>query len=230
MSTTTTETATLDVNLLQASFLKLEPQADDFASTFYRILFNKYPSVQPLFAKTDMAQQRSKLIESLKLVMINVHNPKALTAILKNLGARHVNYGAVLNDYPLIGDALLQSLEKHLGKDWTAEVQQTWTLAYGMIADTMANGAKAEMEKAQNKVNLIKPMINSDLDLSDSESKIPGVDDRNLHTTESSGIPLSVKVIFLTTFGLAGICGYILLNLNQTPVESTQPIPVERSR
>ncbi len=230
MSTTsTTETAILDVSLLQASFLKLEPQANEFASTFYRILFNKYPRIQPLFAKTDMAQQKNKLIESLKLVMVNVHNTEALTFILKNLGERHVQYGAVLNDYPLIGDALLQALEKHLGKDWNDEVKQTWTMAYGMIADTMAAGAKAAMEKAAN-TNVTHPVTDGDADLHVSQSEISAIDDRDITTTESAATPLSVKIIFLAAFGLTGICGYMLLNMNQTPVESTPPTPIEQSK
>jgi hemoglobin-like flavoprotein len=230
MSTIPTTTApSLDVNLLQASFLKLEPQANEFASTFYRILFNKYPRIQPLFAETDMTQQKNKLIESLKLVMVNVHNTEALTFILKNLGARHVQYGAVLNDYPLIGDALLQALEKHLGKDWNDEVKQTWTMAYGMIADTMAAGAKAAMEKVAN-TNGTHPVTNGDADLHVSQSEISAIDDRDLNTNESTGTPLSVKIILLVTLGLAGACGYMLLNMNQTPVESTPPTPVEQSK
>ncbi len=224
------ETTTLDVKLLQSSFLKLEPEADEFASTFYRILFNKYPRIKPLFAETDMAKQRSKLIESLKLVMVNVHNSEVLTSILKNLGARHLQYGAVLNDYPLIGDALLQSLEKHLGKDWTAEAKQTWTLAYGMIADTMATGAKEAMEKAQNPVNIVNPAINHDADLHVNHSEESITDDQDRHTNESAGTPLTVKIIFLTALGLAGIGGYMLLNLNQSPVDSTQPTSVEQSK
>jgi nitric oxide dioxygenase len=133
----TPETSTLDVQLLLSSFLKIEPQADDFATSFYQILFHKYPKVQSLFSETDMEKQKDKLLQSLQMVMGNVNNPEAFTSILKNLGKRHVAYGAVLTDYPLIGDALLQALEKHLGKDWTDEVKQTWTLAYQTIAETM---------------------------------------------------------------------------------------------
>ncbi len=152
MSTTqTTEPDSLDTNLLQSSFLKIEPQADEFAATFYQILFDKYPRIQPLFLATDMEEQKIKLIKSLKIVIENVSKAEILTATLEDLGARHIQYGAVLNDYPLIGDALLQALEKHLDKDWNAEVKQTWTKAYGAIADIMTAGAKAAMAKDEMK-------------------------------------------------------------------------------
>jgi nitric oxide dioxygenase len=56
------EANTLDTRLLISSFLKIEPQADEFAATFYYILFEKYPNMVPLFAKTDMEKQKTRLI------------------------------------------------------------------------------------------------------------------------------------------------------------------------
>jgi nitric oxide dioxygenase len=145
------EANTLDIKLLISSFLKIEPQADEFAATFYYILFEKYPSMVPLFAKTDMEKQKTRLIESLQLVMGNIHNPETSASILRNLGYKHVSYGAVLTDYPLIGDALLQTLERHLGKDWNPEVEQAWTIGYQKISDLMIEGTQT-VEKS--KVNL----------------------------------------------------------------------------
>jgi nitric oxide dioxygenase len=145
------EANTLDIKLLISSFLKIEPQADEFAATFYYILFEKYPDMVPLFAKTDMEKQKTRLIESLQLVMGNIHNPETSASILRNLGYKHVSYGAVLTDYPLIGDALLQALERHLGKDWNPEVEQAWTIGYQKISDLMIEGTQT-VEKS--KVNL----------------------------------------------------------------------------
>jgi nitric oxide dioxygenase len=139
------ESDVLDVWLLTNSFFKIEQQSDEFASTFYQVLFDKYPQVRHLFSETDMDKQKKKLIESLQLVIANVQKPEVFSSILKMLGKRHVGYGAVLTDYPLIGDALLQALEKHLGDDWNDEVKQTWALAYQVIADTMAEGAKTAL-------------------------------------------------------------------------------------
>jgi nitric oxide dioxygenase len=145
------EANTLDIRLLISSFLKIEPQADEFAATFYYILFKKYPSMVPLFAKTDMEKQKTRLIESLQLVMGNIHNPETSASILRNLGYKHVSYGAVLTDYPLIGDALLQALEQHLGTDWNPEVEQAWTIGYQKISELMIEGTQT-VEKS--KVNL----------------------------------------------------------------------------
>jgi nitric oxide dioxygenase len=137
----TQSTPSLDVALLQSSFAKVEPQSAEFSATFYRILLDKYPQLHPLFADTDMAKQQSKLMESLRLVVANVENADEIVSSLKNLGKRHVKYGAALTDYPLVGDALLQSLEQHLGADWTPDVQANWIEAYQTIAGIMTTGA-----------------------------------------------------------------------------------------
>jgi hemoglobin-like flavoprotein len=152
-NTSGTEENNLNVDLLLSTFLKIEPQSEEFATTFYQVLFERYPNVQPLFSVTNMQQQKIKLVQSLQLVITNVHNTEALNDILRALGARHVEYGAVLTDYPAIGDALLKALEKHLGKDWNADVLQTWSAAYQMIAQIMTQGA-VTVDKSISKNNI----------------------------------------------------------------------------
>jgi hemoglobin-like flavoprotein len=222
--TETTASPSLNVALLQSSFLKLEPQAQEFSDTFYRILLNKYPRLRPLFSETDMEKQKVKLIESLKLVMVNVYNTESLTFILKNLGKRHVQYGAVLTDYPLIGDALLQSLDRHLGADWTPDVQETWTMAYQMIADTMAAGAR-EVTASQpplakeSTIEPVEQIFDRDADsISESQSAID----------TSSKSSIVGKLLLIGSLGLTAVCGYVLWNQtnhlpNSQPPTSTQP-------
>lgn len=220
MTETKTEAPSLNVALLQSSFLKLEPQAQEFSDTFYRILLNKYPRLRPLFSETDMEKQKVKLIESLKLVMVNVYNTEALTFILKNLGKRHVQYGAVLTDYPLIGDALLQSLDRHLGADWTPEVQETWTMAYQMIADTMAAGAREAVtaqppSTRESTIEPVEQIFDRDADsINDSHSVIE----------TSSTYSIVSKLILIGSLGLTAVCGYVLWNqINRSSSPDSQP-------
>jgi hemoglobin-like flavoprotein len=37
--------------------------------------------------------------------------------------------------YPIVGAELLKTFEAYLGEDWTPEVKQAWTDAYGAIAN-----------------------------------------------------------------------------------------------
>lgn len=149
----------LEVEVLEQSFERVKPQANEFAASFYHNLLTDYPQLQPLFAKTDMEQQHQKLIMSLVLVIGNLRNPEYLQITLKNLGERHVGYGTLQQHYPMVGAALLKTFESYLGADWTPEVKQAWTDAYGVLADMMLKGAESA-EKILISPNL--PQLNSD--------------------------------------------------------------------
>ena len=59
---------------------------------------------------------------------------------IKEMGKRHVGYGVKPEHYALVGGALLWTLEKGLGADFTSEVKAAWTETYISLAGVM-NGA-----------------------------------------------------------------------------------------
>lgn len=131
----------LQVQLLEQSFEKIKPQANEFVVSFYDNLFADYPAALPLFAHTDMAKQSTMLLNSLIFVVENLRTPDVLTDALKGLGARHVQYGALPAHYPLVGSSLLKTFEQYLGPDWTPATQQAWVYAYNLITTVMLEGA-----------------------------------------------------------------------------------------
>lgn len=137
----------LQVELLEQSFEGIKPNADAFVSSFYENLFIANPEAKPLFASTNMTEQKQKLLESLVSVIDNLKKPDVLGNTLKGLGARHIKYGALPEHYPLVGNALLTTFEQYLGEQWTAEVKQAWVDAYGAISKTMLDGADYSQEQ-----------------------------------------------------------------------------------
>ncbi len=131
----------LNAQLLEASFNKVRPYADDFSKRFYENLFADYPAAEPLFAHTSIQEQGKKLFSSLILVVTNLKYPDGLQKDLQGLGARHIDYGALPEHYPLVGQTLLKTLSQFLKEDWTPELQQAWADAYDVIATTMLEGA-----------------------------------------------------------------------------------------
>ncbi|MCL1467933.1 globin domain-containing protein [Argonema galeatum] len=131
----------LQVELLESSFAKVRPQAEQFAASFYENLFAANPEVKPLFGSTDMKKQQKKLISSLVLVVESLRRPEVLGQVLKDLGGRHISYGVLPKYYPMVGEALLMTFEQYLQLSWTPEVKQAWVDAYGAIANLMLEGA-----------------------------------------------------------------------------------------
>ena len=63
-----------------------------------------------------------------------------LVPILVGLGRKHNPRGVKSEYFPIVGQALLQTLEAGLGKLFTEEVKQSWTTAYKVLADTIIIG------------------------------------------------------------------------------------------
>ncbi len=140
------EEAGLNVTLLEESFGKVAPKADDFVMSFYDNLFTDYPAAKPLFEHTNMKSQGQMLKGGLVMVVENLRNPDVLSKALGGLGARHVKYGALPEHYPLVGNSLLKTFEQYLEADWTEETKQAWVDAYGAITALMLEGADYSSE------------------------------------------------------------------------------------
>ena len=119
------------------------PRADAVAQLFYQRLFHIAPSLRSLFAQSDMAAQRGKLITALGLAVDNLDNPNLLLPVVEDLGRRHVAYGATEAHYDSVGAALLWTLERGLGEAWTTDTAEAWAAAYGLLSGAMISAARA---------------------------------------------------------------------------------------
>ena len=133
------------IKLVQDSFAKVAPIADKAAELFYGRLFEIAPHVRAMFPD-DMSEQRIKLIATLATVVNGLNNLDAILPAASALAKRHVGYGAQAAHYPVVGEALLWTLQKGLGDAWTPPVAAAWTAAYTTLSQFMvseAYGAKA---------------------------------------------------------------------------------------
>ena len=136
------------VRLVQESFAKLVPIADQAASMFYERLFEIAPQVRAMFPP-DMAEQQRKLMATLTIVVSGLSNLESILPAASSLATRHVAYGARPEHYPVVGAALLWTLEQGLGKDWTADVADAWTAAYTTLSTFMINQAYGRPQAAE---------------------------------------------------------------------------------
>jgi nitric oxide dioxygenase len=136
------------VKLVQQSFSKVVPISDQAAVIFYDRLFEIAPQVKPMFP-ADMAVQRGKLMAMLAAVVKGLGNLESILPAASTLAIRHVSYGAKAEHYPVVGAALLWTLEKGLGDAWTPEVADAWTAAYGTLSGFMISEAYGRPEAAE---------------------------------------------------------------------------------
>ena len=128
------------IKLVQDSFAKVAPIADQAAVMFYDRLFAVAPQVKAMFP-ADMTEQRKKLMAMLAAVVNGLGNLETVLPAASALARRHVNYGAKAEHYPVVGGALLWTLENGLGDGWTPEVAEAWTDAYDWLSGFMISEA-----------------------------------------------------------------------------------------
>ena len=129
-----------DVKLVQESFAKVAPISAKAAELFYGRLFEIAPQVRAMFPD-DMTEQRKKLMATLAIVVNGLNNLDAILPAASALAKRHVSYGAQAAHYPVVGEALLWTLEKGLGESWTPPVADAWTSAYTTLSGFMISEA-----------------------------------------------------------------------------------------
>jgi hemoglobin-like flavoprotein len=136
------------IKLVQDSFAKVAPISEQAAAIFYDRLFEVAPSVKAMFP-ADMTEQRKKLMAVLAVVVNGLGNLKSVLPAASALAKRHVSYGAKPEHYPVVGGALLWTLEKGLGEAWTPEIAAAWTAAYGTLSGYMISEAYGSAQAAE---------------------------------------------------------------------------------
>ena len=133
----------LELDALETSFDLIAPQGDRLMDIFYARLFAAAPAVKPLFAHTDLKRQKAMLLSALVLVRNSLRDLGPLLPKLRQLGARHVAYGAEPAHYPVVGQVLIASMAEVAGDAWTPEYERAWSAAFDVVAAVMIEGAEA---------------------------------------------------------------------------------------
>src|SRR3954454_3649219 len=132
----TTLAPMVDLDALETSFDLIAPQGDLLIDTFYRRLFEAAPFVRPLFP-TDMRAQKTMLLGALVLLRESLRDLDSIVPELRDLGARHVAYGAVPEHYPVAGSALIGAMAEVAGSAWRSSYADAWEGAFGIVAGAM---------------------------------------------------------------------------------------------
>jgi nitric oxide dioxygenase len=131
----------LNLEALETSFDQIAPRGDELMDVFYAGLFAAAPAVRPLFAGTDLKKQKAMLLGTLVLLRKSLRDLDSIVPKLRELGARHVAYGAEPEHYPVVGEVLIASMAEIAGDAWLPEYEAAWAEAFGVVAGAMIEGA-----------------------------------------------------------------------------------------
>jgi len=130
---------------VRTSFAGVRPIADAAAALFYGRLFELDPSLRAMF-RGDMEKQGRMLMQVIGVAVASLDRIEILVPTLHDLGRRHAEYGVENAHYDTVASALMWTLERSLGGGFTPPVREASTAVYGLLAQTMQNGA--DMGKA----------------------------------------------------------------------------------
>lgn len=114
---------------------------------FYELLFQRLPETRPLFP-ADMKLQRERVAIAVSTIVTNAEQSGLLEPMLRDIGARHLNYGVKESHYPVFAQTLLDALAESLGDRWTPDVQTAWTQSISSVCDIMIRGARMAVAPA----------------------------------------------------------------------------------
>ena len=103
---------------------------------FYTKLFIENPSIRRLFP-TDMELQYQKLIGMLSSIIAHLDKMDIFSEEVVKLSARHSTYGVKPAHYARVGEALIWTIEKAMGKDFNPAIRNAWSNCYQQLSALM---------------------------------------------------------------------------------------------
>jgi len=130
------------IALVRSSWQQVLPISDSAAKLFYGQLFELDPSLRSMF-KGDMVEQGRKLMAIINTAVNSLDNLGPILGAVEDMGRRHVAYGVTEAHYDTVGSALIWTLGKGLGEQFTPAVKDAWVETYTTLASAMKQAAYA---------------------------------------------------------------------------------------
>lgn len=113
---------------------------------FYEQLLTAHPELKNLFnlAHQQQGQQQEALARAVYAYAANIDDPQSLTAVLRGIAGKHASLGVRPEQYPVVGEYLLQAIKDVLKDAATDEIISAWAQAYGNLADLLM-GMESEL-------------------------------------------------------------------------------------
>lgn len=129
------------IEIVKSTVPLLKKHGQQITARMYEIMFQNHPEVR---AKFDMAAQAdgsqpARLATAVYSYASQIDNLSTLKSMVERIGHRHVQTHVLPEEYPIVGESLLQAMKDILKEAATEEVMAAWTEAYQALSEVFIN-------------------------------------------------------------------------------------------
>ena len=129
------------IDIVKSTVPILKQHGQKITTRMYEIMLRKYPELKAQFDMSAQANgtQPAKLAAAVYSYATHIDNLEALKKMVDKIATRHVQTHVLPEQYPIVGECLLQAIQDVLGDAATEEVMTAWTEAYQALAEVFIN-------------------------------------------------------------------------------------------
>jgi len=135
------------IRLVQDSFAQLAPDADLLADLLCARLFQLEPSLRTRLPN-DLQETKADIVRLLTESVQKLDRPGEWQPALRQIGIE-TGIGTYLRNYQVFGTALIWTLEKGMGEEFTFEMLEAWVAFYSALTGAMQE-TDAQAKKMAN--------------------------------------------------------------------------------
>ena len=129
-----------EIRIVKRSFALIEGQRDRAASLFFAHLFDIDPTIRLLFPG-DLRRRGARLVNTVGLIVEELHRLHVFVPALEALAVRYVDYGLERSHYAVVGEALSRTARSVLGLAFTPELEAALNSVYAELSSVMMDAA-----------------------------------------------------------------------------------------
>ncbi len=124
------------INLIKSTAPLLKKQGQQITTRMYEIMFSNHPEIKQQFNMSDQADgsQPARLATAIYTYATRIDDLESLKLMVDKIAHRHVQTHVTPEQYPIVGESLLQAMQDVLGDVVTEDIMEAWREAYQILA------------------------------------------------------------------------------------------------
>ncbi len=129
------------IDIVKSTAPVIKQHGKTITTRMYEIMFDTHPEVKAQFDMAAQANgtQPAKLATAVYSYATHIDDIEALKGMVDKIAHRHVQTHVLPEQYPIVGECLLQAIKDVLGDAATEEMMTAWTEAYQALAEVFIN-------------------------------------------------------------------------------------------